>query len=105
MKQNEQNSCKENWADLYDAKDSQAAWKVFLEEKKGDFDTLEDAVKDFEESFVGEFATLSDFAERMINDMYALDSFVKLYFDFEKFGRDLLLGDYWEQDGKYFRML
>ena len=67
----------------------------------------EDWIGDFEESYQGEMSR-REFAEQLADDAFIpADSpkCVFLYFDYEKFERDLFLGDYWENDGFIFRSI
>lgn len=57
--------------------------------------------RDFEYSYVGFFSTLSDFGYRL-SDLNIPEN-LEPYIDWEKFGRDLLLSEYYESDGYYFR--
>lgn len=67
----------------------------------------EDWIEEFEESYQGEMDT-REFAEQLADEAFIpADSpqWVFTYFDYEKFERDLFLGDYWERDGFIFRSL
>ena len=68
----------------------------------------QDWIGNFEEAFQGEMST-EDFAVELANDCYLsgkdVPQWVVNYFDYEKFERDLFLGDYWEQSGFIFRSL
>jgi hypothetical protein len=66
----------------------------------------EDWISDFEESYQGEMDT-REFAEQLAEEFIPADSpqWVFTYFDYEKFERDLFLGDYWENDGHIFRSM
>lgn len=68
----------------------------------------EDWIGDFEEAYQGEMCTES-FAEQLANDCYLggadVPQWVVTYFDYEKFERDLFMGDYWENDGYIFRSM
>ena len=64
----------------------------------------EDWIDQFEEAYQGEIST-RDFAEQLAEEFFDLSSPLGNYFDFEKWERDLFLGDYWENDGHIFRSL
>jgi len=71
----------------------------------------EDWIGEFEESYQGEMCTES-FAEQLADEeilshAYNTEAkdFITMYFDYEKFERDLFMGDYWENDGYIFRSL
>ena len=50
-----------------------------------------------------------EFAEQLADTLFLDDSslaqWVSTYFDYEKWERDLFMGDYWEQDGYIFRSI
>lgn len=60
----------------------------------------------FEESYQGERDT-REFAEQLADEMMPADGseFLIRYFDYEKWERDLFMGDYWERDGFIFRSI
>ena len=66
----------------------------------------EDWISDFEEAYQGEMST-EDFASQLADELYLSDNsipnWVTIYFDYEKFERDLFMGDYWESNGFIFR--
>jgi antirestriction protein len=68
----------------------------------------EDWIDQFEESYEAEMGT-REFAEQLADTLFLDDSslaqWVSTYFDYEKFERDLFMGDYWEQDGYIFRSI
>jgi hypothetical protein len=64
----------------------------------------EDWIGDFEDSYQGELST-REFAEQLAEDFFDLDSTLGGYFDYEKWERDLFMGDYWENDGHIFRSI
>lgn len=62
-------------------------------------------LSNFEERYQGEYKTMEDFAEYIVNELYNLDSIMghlSSYFDYEKYGRDLEC-DYTLEDGYVFR--
>jgi antirestriction protein len=64
----------------------------------------EDWIGEFEESYQGEMDT-REFAEQLADEFFDLSSPLGNYFDFEKWERDLFMGDYWENDGHIFRSM
>lgn len=67
----------------------------------------EDWIGEFEEAYQGEMDT-REFAEQLAEEFFDLgnsDSPLAPYFDYEKWERDLFMGDYWENDGHIFRSL
>ena len=67
-----------------------------------------DYLDDFNESYQGWYDSTEEFAERLADEIGILGDMsenLKYYFDYEKFGRDLLSGDYWESNGYYFRSM
>lgn len=69
----------------------------------------EDWIDEFEESYQGEMSTW-DFASQLLDEMLPLgtaqeNEFLIRYFDYEKWERDLFMGDYWERDGFIFRSI
>ncbi|MDX3917018.1 MAG: antirestriction protein ArdA [Pseudosphingobacterium sp.] len=67
---------------------------------KEDIDSL---ISSFEEDWQGQFNSEEDFAYYIIDEYYDLPEFAKTYFDYEKYARDLFIGDYWFEDGHVFR--
>lgn len=65
----------------------------------------EDWVSEFEEAYQGNWGSRQDFADHLADETitYDLPEISQLYFDYEKFARDLFMGDYWEADGYIFR--
>jgi hypothetical protein len=67
----------------------------------------EDWIDNFEESYQGQ-KTRREFAEEMADDSYIpadAPAWMSIYFDYEKFERDLFMGDYWESNGYIFRSM
>jgi antirestriction protein len=68
----------------------------------------EDWIDDFEEAYQGEMTT-RDFAEQLADELGFLNELSRInlagYFDYDKWERDLFMGDYWENDGHIFRSL
>jgi len=66
---------------------------------------LKELIDEAAECFEGKYDSYTDFAEQLVDSIGYLDNVpenIRYYFDYEKFGRDLL-HDYWEQNGYYFR--
>ena len=66
-----------------------------------DLDTIEEA-------YSGEHNSDLDFAQQMGDDIGLLDGMddsLKYYFDWESWARDLMISDYFESNGHYFRNL
>jgi antirestriction protein len=67
----------------------------------------EDWIGDFEEAYQGEMST-KEFAEQLAEEFFDFDGVynsIAQYFDYEKWERDLFMGDYWENDGYIFRSI
>jgi antirestriction protein len=70
----------------------------------------EEWIDDFEESYQGEMST-KEFAEQLADEFMPSENsvnhheFLVRYFDYEKWERDLFMGDYWENDGYIFRAI
>lgn len=64
----------------------------------------EDWIGQFEEAYQGEMDT-REFAEQLAEEFFDLESPLGNYFDYEKWERDLFMGDYWELDGYIFRSM
>jgi len=68
----------------------------------------EDWIGEFEEAYQGQMST-RDFAKQLADELGFLEEMARInlahYFDYEKWERDLFLGDYWERDGYIFRSL
>ena len=61
---------------------------------------------DFEESYNGTADSEAEFAEQFADDIGLLESVpenLRYYFDFEKYGRDLFINDYYLNNGYVFR--
>jgi antirestriction protein len=61
---------------------------------------------DFEEAWVGSYGSTMEFTEKLIEETGFLEGMpehLQPYFDYEKFDRDLFMGDYWAsgQDSNY----
>jgi antirestriction protein len=68
----------------------------------------EDWIDEFEEAYQGQMST-RDFAEQLADELGFLTELSRInlagYFDYDKWERDLFMGDYWENDGFIFRSL
>jgi antirestriction protein len=67
-----------------------------------------DWIDQFEEAYIGEMST-REFAEQLADETLLSDPSISqwlvTYFDYEKFERDLFMGDYWENKGYIFRSI
>lgn len=67
----------------------------------------ENWIGEFEEAYQGEMDT-REFAERLAEEFFDFDGVynsIAQYFDYEKWERDLFMGDYWENKGYIFRAI
>ena len=67
---------------------------------------LENWISDFEESYSGEWNSEEEFADDLAVNTGLLDGVpdnIQLYFDWDKWTRDLFLTDYWFSNGYVFR--
>jgi antirestriction protein len=68
----------------------------------------EDWIDEFEEAYQGQMST-RDFAEQLAEEIGFINELARInlagYFDYDKWERDLFMGDYWERDGFIFRSL
>lgn len=65
-----------------------------------DIDTLMDQ---FQDDYQGYYNSEEEFATQIIDECYDLSDFVKSYFNYDSFARDLFMGDYTYEDGHVFR--
>lgn len=65
-------------------------------------DDTDDLISSFREAYQGEFDSNEDFAMQIVDECYDLPDFSKTYFDYEKYARDLFIGDYWSENGHVF---
>ena len=67
----------------------------------------QDWISDFEDAYCGEWASEQEFADNLADETITpeLPEMGQLYFDYEKFARDLFLGDYWSSNGYIFRSI
>lgn len=93
----------QSWAEAVDRSHLDADIVAAYCDNIGDW--TEDAVSNAEDAYAGTFDSPEDFGEDMAEQTGMLESVpenLRYYFDFEKFARDLLMGDYFEADGHYF---
>lgn len=62
-----------------------------------------DLVNRFKDSYVGKYDNEEDFAYKTVEGCCDIPEFVKTYFDYEKFARDLFRCDYYFESGFVFR--
>ena len=62
-------------------------------------------IEDFQDAYCGEWGSEQEFADNLADEtiMPDLPEMGQLYFDYNKFARDLFMGDYWSSDGYIFR--
>jgi hypothetical protein len=68
----------------------------------------ENWISDFEEAYSGEWNSEQEFAEDLavnIDLLNGVPDHIQLYFDWDKWTRDLFLTDYWSSNGYVFRNL
>lgn len=63
----------------------------------------EDIVEKFRDEYQGHYYSKVDFAEQLADELYLPDmpEMAQIYFDYEKFSRDLFCGDYYFLDGGF----
>lgn len=91
------------WAEAVDRSHLDAEIVAAYCDNMGDWS--EDAVSAAEDAYSGTFDSPEDFAADLAEQTGMLESVpenLRYYFDFEKFARDLMMGDYFEADGHYF---
>ena len=100
----------ENFFELRDAVDQlgytdQEAFFVWGEYDYIDFnkDDAYDLVNRFKDSYVGKYDDEEDFAYKTVEECCNIPEFVKTYFDYKKFARDLFRCDYYFESGFVFR--
>jgi antirestriction protein len=83
-------------------------YREWVGEEYSKLEEWESWISDFEEAYQGEMST-EDFAEQLANDLYLsgkdVPQWVVIYFDYEKWERDLFMGDYYESNGFIFRSI
>ena len=83
------------------------AYRDYVGEDYTPLEKWEEWIGQFEDSYQGEMDT-REFAEQFADECMGFESFpdwVQTYFDYQKFERDLFLGDYWESNGFIFRSI
>lgn len=85
------------------------AYRDYIGEDYTPLASWEDWIGQFEESYQGEMDT-REFAEQMAEEMFPISTtqendFLVRYFDYEKWERDLFMGDYFESNGYIFRSI
>jgi len=65
----------------------------------------ENWISDFEEAYCGEWNSEQEFADNLADETITgdLPEIAQLYFDYNKFARDLFISDYWSSNGYVFR--
>jgi antirestriction protein len=66
----------------------------------------ENWISDFEEAYSGEWNSEAEFAEDLAVNTGLLDGVpdhIQIYFDWDKWTRDLFISDYWSSNGYIFR--
>lgn len=100
----------ELWQDIESAGWNSQAVALYRDNHGHDYTPLEDWkdwIDQFEESYEGYYPNTSIFATEQAENLFTKDTpqhFV-IYFDYDKFERDLFLGDYWESEGHIFRSI
>ena len=84
------------------------AYRDYIGEDYTPLASWEDWIGQFEESYQGEMDT-SDFAVQLADEMFLggkdIPQWVVTYFDYDKWERDLFMGDYFESNGYIFRSI
>ncbi len=84
----------------------QEAFSIWCNDNSSDIasEDITDLISSFEDDYQGQYESEGDYAYEIIEECYPdLPEFAKTYFDYEKFARDLFIGDYWYEDGFVFR--
>jgi antirestriction protein len=83
----------------------QEAFGVWLNYMSSDIanEDIDDLIESFEDDYQGEYKDEEDFTYEIVEQCYDLPEFAKTHLDYEKFARDLFIGDYWFEDGYVFR--
>jgi Antirestriction protein len=85
--------------------DEQEAFYLWLDNGSRyiDTDDISGLINSFRDDYQGAYNDEEDFAYQIVEDCYDLPDFAKTYFDYEKFARDLFIGDYTFESGYVFR--
>lgn len=78
------------------------AFYIFCERNSCEIDAWR-LRRDFDDCYVGRYESEEDFAHEIANECYEIPSWADMYFDYERFARDLFMCDYWFEDGHVFR--
>ena len=83
----------------------QEAFFIWLGNSSRDIasEDIHDLILSFEDDYQGEYKDEEDYAYEVVEQCYDLPEFAQMYFDNEKFARDLFMGDYWYENGFVFR--
>ncbi|MDR2084945.1 MAG: antirestriction protein ArdA [Bacteroidales bacterium] len=65
---------------------------------------INELISSFQDDYQGKFDDEEDYAYHIVEECYNLPKFALDYFDYEKFGRDLFMCDYWFEDGFVFHI-
>jgi antirestriction protein len=92
------------WMEAADASDLDPEIVALYCDNVGQWDA--ETVQLAEENYYGSFYTPEDFAAELIEmcgELQRVPEHLRYYFDYEKYARDLLMGDFFEVQGHYFR--
>lgn len=67
-----------------------------------DKEDIDDLVNRFHDDYVGKYNSEEDFARELIEERKDLSDFVKQFFDYEAYVKDLFCSNYWFEDGYVF---
>ena len=83
----------------------QEAFYIWLNDGSRDIDKddIDSLIESFRDDYQGTYDDEEDYAYEVVEQCYDLPEFAKSYFDYEKFARDLFIGDYWFDSGYVFR--
>lgn len=83
----------------------QEAFYTWLNDGSYDIDTesISLLIDSFHDDYIGKYKDEEDYSYEVVEQCYELPEFAKNYFDYEKFARDLFLGDYRFDSGYVFR--
>jgi hypothetical protein len=97
--------------ELHDVFDNESEVTAFWNNQPGYWADQDagDVLDAFYEAYAGAWDSPADFAEQLAEDIGAIDwanlSWPMTCIDWDRAGRELLMGDYWESNGVYFRAL
>ena len=97
------------WLDLSDYSDKdeflEACRKLHKDEQDPEymFQDYENIPEALISEYQGEYKDEEDYAYEIVEQCYDLPEFVKTYFDYSAFARDLFITDYWMDNGFVFR--